>query len=126
MDQSEVEGTFLVRIGTGRPIWTLTNDSNAISLGAESSGAGLVVGLGEAAAARVRGLGDVVEKVQCEIGFFGARFDVYLVGKKISDRIWRGVVSVDPRFVPAESMIAGWYTRERDNVVRFPRRRTGA
>ncbi|WP_053077652.1 hypothetical protein [Burkholderia cepacia] len=124
MNQIDVAGAFLVRIGTERPIWTLTDDSNAIVLGAEPRRVSLAVDLGDAAAARVRGLGGVVASVQCEIVFFGTRFDVYLVGKKIDDRVWRGVVSPDPKFIPADSTIASWDTRAQDNVVKLPRRRS--
>ncbi|WP_175971927.1 hypothetical protein [Burkholderia sp. BCC0322] len=126
MNQNEVEGAFLVRIGTERPIWTLTDDSNAIVLGSLPRRADLAVGLDESVVARVRGIGDMVARVRCEMAFFGTRLEVYLVGKKIDDRIWRGVVSADPMFVPADSMIAAWEVREQDNVVRFPRRRASA
>jgi len=120
MDHCDIESIFLVRIGTERPTWTLTDDSNAIVLGAAPRMKSLAVGLDDADAARVSGLGDVVARVQSAMTLSGGRFDVFLVGKRISDRIWRGVASADPGFAPAESMIAAWDMRESGNVVRFP------
>lgn len=123
MDQSDVEEAFFMRIGVARPVWTLTDDSNAIVLGTEPHRARLAVGLGDAAAISIRGLGEVVGRVQCEIAFSGTQFDVYLIGKKIGERVWRGVVSADPMFIPADSIIASWDTRVQDNVVKLTRRR---
>lgn len=118
-----VEDFFLLRTGTACPVWTLTDDSNIIGLGGNPRVTSIAAELDLEQAAQVRAFGGEVTKTSCRITISGEPLVFYLVGKRITDRIWRGVASVDPGLVPNGSMISAWEEREASNVVRFPVRR---
>jgi hypothetical protein len=120
-----VEDFFLLRTGKACPVGTLTDDSNVIGFGESQGVISIAAELDRDQAAQVRAFGNDVTKTSCRITISGEPLAFYLVGKRITDRIWRGIASVDPIFVPNVSMVSSWEERAASNVVKFPVRRAG-
>ncbi|KVW77415.1 hypothetical protein WK99_27870 [Burkholderia ubonensis] len=72
---------------------------------------------------RIKSLGGDVATVPCSVTLAGALVRVFLVGKRVSDRKWRGVVSAKPNFVPTDAMIEAFEEQGASNVIHFPRRK---
>ncbi|RBJ65111.1 hypothetical protein C3L29_040325 [Pseudomonas sp. MWU12-2534b] len=113
-----------LRFGAANPFWTVTDDSNVIRLGTATHAVELSSELDAHQLGRIKSLGDDVDKVHCSVSFSGEHVPVYLVGKKVADRKWRGVVSADPNFVPTDAMLEAFEEQQgASNVIKFSRRK---
>ncbi|KWF37409.1 hypothetical protein [Burkholderia pseudomultivorans] len=123
MNFMEVSAYLNLRFGAANPFWTVTDDSNVIRLGSVPHAVDLSSELDTHQLGRIKSLGDEVDRVHCSVRFSGEHVPVYLVGKKVADRKWRGVVSAYPNFVPTDAMIDALAEQGASNVINFPRRK---
>ncbi|WP_050991276.1 hypothetical protein [Burkholderia sp. KJ006] len=123
MNFMEVNAYLSLRFGAANPFWTLTDDSKVIRLGSAPHAVDVSSELDTHQLQRIKSLGDQVANVHCSVRFAGEHVPVYLVGKRVGERKWRGVVSAYPNFVPTDAMIDALAEQGPNNVINFPRRK---
>ncbi|CAB3755854.1 hypothetical protein B7G54_16650 [Burkholderia puraquae] len=105
---SESADYFMLRLGTPHPTWTLTDDSNMIGIGDCDGVLSAMFELDRNQVARVKGLGQSVERITCICDRAGRALHFYLHGRQVSQGVWAGVASADPDYLPTDAMIATW------------------
>lgn len=91
----DLEQNLLFRyMGTHRPWWRLTADSNALHLAAsESADIIQVVALDDEQAALIRQLTVITSSIAMTLPLYGVDVPVHLVGRKINKNEWAGTAS---------------------------------
>ena len=103
---SESADYFMLRLGTPHPTWALTDDSNMIGIGNRDGVVSALFELDRNQIARIRALGQSVERIRCICDRAGAA--LYLHGRQVSPGVWAGVASADPDYLPTAAMISTW------------------
>ncbi|WP_034176915.1 hypothetical protein [Burkholderia ambifaria] len=117
---SESADYFMLRLGTPHPPWTLTDDSNMICIGDCDGVVSAMFELDRSQVARIRGLGQSVERIRFIYDRAGRELHFYLHGRQVSQGVWAGVASTDPDYLPNDAMIAKWDVPKPDDAFTFP------
>ncbi len=117
MQQSEVREFLSTRVGTDLPVWSLSHDSNALSLAKDDGPAALAVDLDAGQAQRLRLIGEGVQRMSVGLRLAGESFQLHLVGLRISEFEWAGIGSADPGVKATAEQLATLKKRVPDNVV---------
>ncbi|VWC65465.1 hypothetical protein BLA18110_01557 [Burkholderia lata] len=119
---SESADYFMLRLGTPHPAWALTDDSNMIAIVDCDGVMSAMFELDRNQIARIRGLGQSVERIRCICDRAGRALHFYLHGRQVSRGVWAGVASADPDYLPTDAMIATWdVPKKPDDAFKFPR-----
>ncbi|NTZ05985.1 hypothetical protein [Burkholderia metallica] len=105
---SESADFFMLRLGTPHPSWTFTDDSNMLGIGDCDGVMSAMFELDRNQVARIRRLGQSVERIRCTCERAGRELHFYLHGRQVSQGVWVGVASADPDYLPTTAMIATW------------------
>jgi len=96
------EDRLYLRLGTETPNWCLAADSDTLFLSAGNTEKGVAVPLNDAQVAQIRADSANFIRITVRLTILGAYLQLYLVGRKVSDQVWKGVASGDPDFLRAE------------------------
>ena len=118
---SESADYFMLRLGTPHPTWALTDDSNMIGIGNCDGVVSALFELDRNQIARIRALGQSVERIRCICDRAGRELHFYLHGRQVSPGVWAGVASADPDYLPTAAMIATWTVPKKPcDAFKFP------
>lgn len=111
----------MLRLGTPHPTWALTDDSNMIGIGDCDGVVSALFELDRNQIARIRALGQSVERIRCICDRAGRELHFYLHGRQVSPGMWAGVASADPDYLPTAAMIATWTVPKQPcDAFKFP------
>lgn len=118
---SESADYFMLRLGTPHPTWALTDDSNMIGIGNRDGVVSALFELDRNQIARIRALGQSVERIRCICDRAGRELHFYLHGRQVSPGVWAGVASADPDYLPTAAMISTWTVPKKPcDAFKFP------
>ncbi|VWC74846.1 hypothetical protein [Burkholderia contaminans] len=118
---SESADYFMLRLGTPHPTWALTDDSNMIGIGNCDGVVSALFELDRNQIARIRALGQAVERIRCICDRAGRELHFYLHGRQVSPGVWAGVASADPDYLPTAAMISTWTVPKKPcDAFKFP------
>lgn len=115
---SESAAFFMLRLGTPHPSWAFTDDSNMLGIGDCDGVMSAMFELDRNQVARIRRLGQSVERITCTCERAGRELHFYLHGRQVSQGVWVGVASADPDYLPSDEMIATWEVPKPDDAFR--------
>ncbi|MBR8295601.1 hypothetical protein KDW63_15585 [Burkholderia cenocepacia] len=116
---SESAAFFMLRLGTPHPSWAFTDDSNMLGIGDCDGVMSAMFELDRNQVARIRRLGQSVERIRCTCERAGRELHFYLHGRQVSQGVWVGVASADPDYLPTDEMIATWEVPKPDDAFRL-------
>ncbi|SDG58027.1 hypothetical protein [Paraburkholderia phenazinium] len=97
------EDLLYLRLGTETPNWSLAADSDTLFLAAGRNEQAVAVRLKAEQLAQIHAATSDSVRTTARLTILGASLQLYLVGRKINDYVWKGAASSDPDFLRAES-----------------------